>query len=144
MIARETIYAALFALVSTAPGLRKSSRRLVSWDDIADTDQPALFQVQTGENAKFATHLPTIWTLRCDLVLYAKNSGQDSAIASSLLNPIIDSIVAALLPSPVTFNEQTLGGLVTRCRIEGEIVTVEGVLGNQSIVVIPVTMFAPQ
>jgi hypothetical protein len=143
MIARETIYTALFALVTAAPGLKKTSRRLIAWEEVAPADQPALFMVQRTEMAKVVTRLPTVWTLKVDLVLYGNNSAQDSVAPMSLLNPIVDYIVAAMLP-PIVPYEQTLGGLVERCRIDGEIITDEGVLGNQAVVVIPVEIFVPQ
>lgn len=148
MNSRESIYAALFTLVSGTTGIKTSGRRIRPWEEVSFSDQPALFQVQKSEEAKVVTHIPTVWTLKVDLVLYVNNSGQDSgpgAVAPmTIANPIVDAIVTALLPNPATSNEQTLGGLVIRCRIDGEIVTDEGALGNQAVVVIPVTLFAPQ
>lgn len=143
MIARETLYTTLFDLVRSCNGLKSSSRRLKHWGDVAHTDQPALFQVQRTESAKITTKIPTVWTLRVDLVIYGHNSGQDSVAPMSTLNPIVDEIVAKLLPAGGV-EEQTLGGLVERCRIEGEILTDEGALGDQAIVVIPITLFVPQ
>ena len=143
MISREQIYSAIFALASAKTGIKSSSRRLKHWEEVAPGDQPALFMVQRHENAKMVTRIPTIWTLRVDFVLYGHNSGQDSVAPMISLNPIVDAIVAKLIPPPGV-EEQTLGGLVHRCRIEGDILTDEGQLGNQAIVVIPVTIIAPQ
>ncbi|TXH41837.1 MAG: hypothetical protein E6Q97_36740 [Desulfurellales bacterium] len=143
MTPRETIFVTLFDLVASVTGLKSYSRRLKHWGDVPHTDQPALFLVQRTESAKITTKLPTVWTFRADLVLYGHNSGQDSVAPMSSLNPIVDEIVAKLLPAGGV-EEQTLGGLVERCRIEGEILTDEGALGDQAIVVIPLTLFVPQ
>lgn len=145
MIARETIYAALFNLLASTTGLKTASRRVKFWGDVAPADQPALFLVQKSEAAKITTKLPTIWTLHADIVLYANNGGQGNDFLPPMtqLNPIIDLIVSKLLPGS-GLEEQTLGGLVERCRIEGDIATDEGALGDQAIVIIPITILVPQ
>lgn len=141
---REPIYTALFALVSAATGLKTVGRRLKHFEEIGFADQPALFMVQKSETSKVTTKMPTVWTLHVDVVLYGTNSGQQSVAPMSSLNPIVDAISASLLPSAPTMEEQTLGGLVERCRIEGEIVTDEGSLGDQAVVVIPVTILVTE
>ena len=143
MSPRELIYGTLFELLANVPGIKTASRRLKHWEEVNKADQPALFLVQKMEVAKIQTNLPTIWTMHADVVLYGHNSGQSSAAPMVMLNPIVDAIVGQLLP-PVVPGEQTLGGLVHRCRIEGAIQTDEGALGNQAIVVIPVTLYVPQ
>ena len=143
MRSRELIYQTFFSLVTSAPGIKTSGRRLLQYTEVSPPDQPALFMVQKREAAKIQTKLPTIWTLYVDLVLYGHNSGQPSVAPMSLLNPIVDSIVNILLPS-FQPDDQTLGGLVHRCRVEGDIVTDEGMLGDQAIIVIPVTIYVPQ
>lgn len=143
MSPRETIYAALFALVAATPGIRTSSRRVKHWNEVATPDQPAIFMAQRSERADVTTNMPAKWSFRVDLVLYGHNGGQDNISPMSVLNPIVDSIVETL--NPTTYpTEQTLGGLVHRCRIDGDIQTDEGVLGDQAVVVIPVLIFAPQ
>ena len=144
MQSREAIYGALFALLAATAGIKTSSRKLKHWESVSSPDQPALFLVQRRESSRIATKLPTIWTFHADIVLYGTNGGQDTDIVPmSILNPIVDAIVTVLVPSVVP-NEQTLGGLVERCRIDGDILTDEGVLGDQAIVVIPVTILVPQ
>lgn len=142
--ARETIYAALHTLVASTPGIRTASRRLKMWTEVAPADQPAIFTVQRHETSKVTTRMPTIHELYVDIVLYGNNGGQDqSGVAPmSILNPIVDAIEAKLLPSAGAM-EQTLGGLVERCRIDGDIQTDEGALGDQAVVIIPVTILVP-
>jgi hypothetical protein len=56
-----------------------------------------------------------------------------------LLNPLLDSLEAALAPSPAT-GIQNLGlpTMVQHVYIQGKIETDEGVLGDQAIAVIPI------
>ena len=143
-IIRETIYNALFALVENAATFKTTSRLLLHWTDVPAELQPALFLTQTKEAAETKrTGIPIIWTFHATIHLYA-NVGQqaDSGQApSTILNPIVDSICNLLQPPPgIGAGEQTLGGLVTRCRISGEIITDEGLLGPQGVVQIPVIM----
>jgi hypothetical protein len=56
-----------------------------------------------------------------------------------LLNPLLDALEAALSPSPAT-GIQNLGlpAMVQHAYIAGKIETDEGVLGDQSIAIVPV------
>jgi len=133
---REPIYAALFAKVSALPGLVTTSRRLRHWDDVSDVEQPALFQVQKREVQVPRKGLPAKVTLECELYLYA-NSGNDlTATAATQINALMDAIEQALKPD--VNGVQTLGGTVSHCWIEGEILSDEGYLGPQGVLIIPV------
>ena len=131
---REPIYAALFALLSATAGLKTYSRRLKMWNDVTAPDQPALFQVQKKESPKAVTNMPTIWTLHLDVYVYAF-TGDKTTAPSQIINPILDAITAALKPNGENL---TLGGLVQWCRISGEVTTDEGILGDQSVLIIPI------
>lgn len=131
---REPIYAALFALLSASAGFNTKSRRLKMWPDVNKADQPAIFQIQKNEQAVTVTNMPTRWTLKVDIYLYA-NTSDVSQSPSQILNPLLDAITAALKSNG---ENQTLGGLVTYCRISGAIETDEGVLGDQSVAIIPI------
>lgn len=139
MINRENIYAALFALVSSAAGLRTSTRLLKHWSDVAPSDQPALFQAQGRQNAVAGYRMPTKWTLSASLYVYTHQASLDK-LPSVALNELVDAIEAKLAPGPD--GEQTLGGLVSHCRIVGEIETDEGVLGEQAVAIIPIEIVA--
>ncbi|TDV04684.1 hypothetical protein [Paraburkholderia caballeronis] len=133
---REPIYQALFAKLSGIEGLVTKSRRLRHWDDVPDFEQPALFQVQKGELQVPRKGLPAKVTLDCQLYLYV-NSGNDlNATPATLINPLMDAIAHALRPDINGF--QTLGGTVSHCWIEGEILSDEGYLGPQGVLIIPV------
>ena len=143
MIAREPIYAALFALLAPIPGLATASRRLQHWTDVPASAQPALFQVQKGETVAARHGLPPKHQLSVELFLYAQTGGDPTVAPAQILSPLIDAIEAALAPTDPTDAVQTLGGLVSHAWIEGRIETDEGVLGDQAVAIIPVTLLVP-
>lgn len=135
--------AALFAKLQAVANFKTASRRLEHWDDVAPADQPALFLALRREEVTTAPPgTNPVSKITADCYLYA-NTGADRTIApSTILNPLVDAIFAALVPDNAVTNKQTLGGLVQHCWIEGEIRTDEGVLGPQGVVIIPIIMKA--
>jgi hypothetical protein len=136
---RELIYSSLLGVLSAATGVNTVSRRLKHWADVAPADQPALFMVQKSEMAQVTTGQPTRWSLRVDIYVYVRSSGD--LPPATYLNPILDAVASVLNPDAVSNGPQTLGGLVTYARIEGTIETDEGVLGDQAVAIIPVKIF---
>lgn len=139
MIARETIYAALFGLLSGSASFKVASRRLRHWDDVKTAEQPALFMVQEGEDAVSpSTTLPAKFVMRIGIYIYAQEPDHNKA-PSSVLNPLVDAVLTALQQIS-GLDRQTLGGDVTSCQVDGKIVYDEGVLGNQAVAIIPVKL----
>jgi hypothetical protein len=139
MIAREPIYAALFALVAGAADFVTAARRLRHWSELTPVEQPALFMRQKDEVAAVTTlGAPTVWTLGVDLYVYAHESDPYAAPAM-VLNPLIDAVEAALAPSAAT-GLQNLGlpAMVQHAYIAGKIETDEGVLRDQAVAIIPI------
>ncbi len=136
---REQIYAALFAKVAAAANFTTISRRLKHWADVPAGDQPALFMAQRKEIAQTVPGLQTVFVMHVDLYLYANTGGDSTTSPSTILNPLLDSVLASIAFDVVT-NKQTLGGLVQYCVVDGEIATDEGVLGNQGVAIIPIQM----
>lgn len=135
----EAIYAALFALVSAAPGLVTKSRKLKHWGDVPASERPALFQAQKTLAFIQQTGLPSKRILTVDLYLYVHTAG--AASPGEVLNPLIDDITAKLDNQPFG-TPQTLGGLVEYARIEGAIETDEGTLGDDAVAIIPVSILS--
>jgi hypothetical protein len=148
MIAREAIYAALWALAaeagpSTGSGFTTASRRLRHWSDVGPAEQPALFMSEKGGIAQVkALGAPVVWTLHADLYLYA-HSSDPYLPPASILNPLLDALEAALAPAPMT-GKQDLGlpGMVQHAYISGRIETDEGILGDQAIAIVPIEILA--
>jgi hypothetical protein len=141
---RETIYGALFAKLQGAASFKTASRRLRHWGDLQPGEQPALFQAQKDETAHRARGLPPKWTLNLDIYVYAQ-APDDTTAPSTVLNPLLDSIEAALAPAgaDLATGVQTLGGLVSHCWISGKITTDEGVLGGQAVAIVPIEIVVP-
>ncbi|HVB17628.1 MAG TPA: hypothetical protein VNF04_13920 [Stellaceae bacterium] len=139
MIAREPIYAALFALVAGAAEFVVVSRRPRHWSDVTPAEQPALFMRQKAEAASVPTlGAPTVWKLGIELYLYAHASDPYMAPAT-ILNPLIDAVEAALAPSAATgLQDLGLPAMVQHAYIAGKIDTDEGVLRDQAVAIIPV------
>jgi hypothetical protein len=136
---REAIFAALFAKLIGAGGFVTTGRTLKP--DLPAVSQPALFLLQAGQDAVTGTSewsVPTRWTLHAHAYIYAhaQNPGANGN-AATLLNTLLDAIEVALAVEPAT-GRQTLGGLVSHCSISGAVETDEGLLGEQTVAVIPI------
>lgn len=138
LFSREPVYAALFAKIAAASGFVTTSRRLLHWADVDPSMQPAMFMAQGSQLCDLQPRgLPSVWHLQAKVYVYAQT--QDTDNPGTIINPILDAIATALQPNAIE-NAQTLGGLVTWCRIEGTIETDEGTLGNQLVAIIPINM----
>lgn len=141
---RENIYKALFDLLKAnatlsdpATGCKTFGRLLKHWDDVGAAQQPALFLMQGAEDPVYVSgNMPAKWQLHPHLYLYVNTSGDSARVPASVMNPLLDAIVSALTPNPVS-NTVSLGGQVEHCRI-GRIETDEGVLGVQGVAIIPI------
>lgn len=142
MNSREQIFAALFALASGASSFTTKSRSVRHWADVAPAEMPALFQEQQKQRGTVNRPAPTKWTFYADLIIYVSESSSTDDV-STALNNVVDQVVLALEPS-VTSTSQTLGGLVTDCRVQGEIEIHEGRGdgGRLGIAVIPIEIIA--
>jgi hypothetical protein len=117
-------------------------RRLKLWSDVPDTEQPALFIAVHGENDAYQSEtLPSKTTITANLFLYFKTN-DPAAVPATDLNYILDGIDAAMAPSPVT-GKQTLGGLVSHCRREGQVMLDPGDIDGQGLAIIPFKILVP-
>jgi hypothetical protein len=135
---RETIYAAIFAQLQSAGAVFSTySRKLLKWDQVDASIQPALFMSQIREGAdQNAAFGLTRWTGRVLLYIYARVDELPTTAGSSTLNPLLDAVESALASTPPG-EKQTLGGLVNELRIDGEILIDEGLIDGQAIAAIP-------
>ncbi|MGH6980094.1 MAG: hypothetical protein ACREFC_02705 [Stellaceae bacterium] len=142
---REPIYQALFALLAGASGFATASRRLRHWSDVAAAEQPALFLAQKSETAEQRRGLPTKWICDVDAYVYC-HAPDDATAATTVLNPLLDAIEAALAPgagADLAANAQTLTGLAYQAWINGKIETDEGTLGGQAVAIVPIRITVP-
>jgi hypothetical protein len=134
MIARELVYAALYARLLTIPGIVTTSRKLMHWADV--TEFPAMFQAQKSETVSKTKGVDTKLEMMVDVYVYVKV--EDGQPSSPALNDMLDKVAAAIAPIPGSDNKQTLGGLVEDCVLRGQILTDEGTLGELAVAIIPI------
>lgn len=139
MTGRETIYAALFALGQTIPGLVSATRTFRTIQDVAASETPLLIQTQRQQTAHVVTQLPTEWALHATWWLYVTQEASGARLPAQVLNDLIDAAETVLAPAPALV-EQTLGGRVHRCRIDGTIETDEGLLAGKAVAMIPLVV----
>ena len=147
---RESIAIALLALFRATPGgFITIGRRHIMPPALTPPQQPALFVTFTSEDVRQA--LPTTpgrATLEATLIVYCQGPGTDeapgseTALAETTLNGLLADIEAALAPDS-DGDAQTLGGLVSRCWIEGTLYKDPGILANQAMAMVPVRMLVP-
>ncbi len=140
---RTAIYSALWAKLQGAYAWVSSNRVWHHWDNVANTEQPALFMMRQGEvsspsQLEFGT--PHLKTLMVDVYVYDWH--QPGEIPSDLCDIYLKAIEDALKPDNVLQRRQTLGGLCQHCFIEGQTDISEGVLGEQLVIIIPVKILA--
>lgn len=139
MMSREAIFAALFAQIGTATGFLTTSRTLLHWNDVPPQAQPALFQSEGKQKAETVRGQPTKWILEAELVIYVHAATCGTPDVVQALNAQVDAVIAALARDPM-LGVQTLGGVVGDVRIQGDVVTDEGRLGQQAVALIPLEL----
>ena len=147
---RESIYQALFAIVSSQSvyGWQTTARRLKLWGDVPLDEQPALYQFE-GEPDKYVYSSGTVYgsqkrTICAKLFCYT-NAKDPTIIGSTALNNMLDAFDAALNPSgaDLATGLNTLGGLVYSCRIAGVPLKDVGDIDGQSLLIVDVEMVLP-
>lgn len=136
--ARETIYAALFALVAGSAGFLTATRRIKDYSDVDQATQPALLQLELGEKWNARVGMPPVVTLTARLFVYCESNDPTEPVSTGM-NALLDALTAALAPPllPDGKFRQTLGGLVQHAGIAGDITISEG-LSGQSEAIVPV------
>jgi hypothetical protein len=137
---REPIFDALAKRLQAVDGIATFERKLKHWDNVPASQQPALFMAAAGQTVERQGRGLSALTIRVQLYLYNRNNDGTSQ------NDLLDAIDDALAPvdsEPDYGVECTLGGLVSSCRIEGEIETDEGLLGDQAVAIVPIVVVVP-
>ena len=140
---REAIFAALFKLVSATSSFKTASRRLKLWSDVNASDKPAIYLAQRPQKyVQGGGNLPQKVTLEAQIIIYT-NAGKDpNVVPATQMNALVDAIDSAIGWNPVR-GQQTLGGLVTSCWIEGDVFIDPGDLDGDGVAIIPVKILVP-
>ena len=142
---REPIYQALFNLLKQTDGVVKATRGAPRQGVEQDrANLPALFMVQRKEEPqRVGKGLPPKWRLTVDVLLFAATGDSRDSIAMSKINPLLDQIEATLDPQTNGAFDNTLGGLVSHCYINGTTQIVEGLDSTMSAVLMEIEMLVP-
>lgn len=151
---RETIYAALFSLVSTKSmlvsggGLFNTITRRPQLDsDYNPPDFPVLGQIEDEELYEYrqGKGSPANRTLKAMFYIYTNVASDPNILPATQLNNLIDAVENALtpLPSPSNNQIQTLGNLVANAWISDAPKKAPGYTGVVGIGIIPITILVP-
>jgi hypothetical protein len=117
------------------------SRRLKLWSDTTLL-QPALFVAVHAENDVYTSELtPSRTTITANLFVYIKTNDANSTPAIDL-NRVLDGIDAAIAPT-ASAGKLTLGGLISHCRRDGQVMLDPGDLDGQGLAIIPIKILGP-
>jgi hypothetical protein len=137
----DPIAAALFTKLSTSSVFVSASRKFKHFADLNAGDQPSLYLVQKGIQVSPVPGLPPVYVFTFDALVYVNTGGDESVPPASILNPLLDALLASLTPVG-SQDKQTLGGLVVHAWVEGHIETDEGMLGQQGYAIVPISIKA--
>jgi hypothetical protein len=120
------------------------SRRLKLWTDVANEECPACFIAEHTENRGRQSETLPKDGLAADLFIYTRAPNQ-ADVPASILNAALDALDLALKPTgaDAIANKQTLGGLVSHCYIDGNVMKDPGDLDGQGLAVAPVKILVP-
>ncbi len=147
---REPIYAALAALVFDDPRtlavFQTTGRYLYHHAQVpgGSMAMPAMFLIQHAEtHFRTGKGVPDKRTLKSSFVMYFSTSDPSNQLPATMCNTGLDVIDDVCNNPGNPQNVQTLGGLVEHVYIDGEVVIAEGLLQEDSIVVVPITIMLP-
>jgi hypothetical protein len=146
---RETVSSALFSLLQTATfsspvggftTWASSSRKLLLFSDVPMLARPALFLTEHHENSTYQSeNTPVKMTIMYNVFVYTNAAA--NVIPAQDQNVIMDAIDAALAPN--INGVQTLGGLVSHCRIDGQTLKDPGDIDGDGLLWFPIRVFGP-
>jgi hypothetical protein len=142
---RDAIYAALAARLAAALPTFKAGRQYLDFDD-PRVVHPACIVVASRQQALQESGRPTRWNLEAKALLYLRQK-DDAVVTDTVINQTLDAVVSALAVQPTEYDgaggpHTTLGGLVLHAWVDGAIDIFQGLPGDQTVVVVPITMLA--
>lgn len=144
---RQQVFNALFNLLKTIPAptgmtWQTFTQHLKSWDDYSADQQPVLTLYRLPQIAEQKTFSVTKWHWKAAVFIYyridAYQCPQGQAFPEQLVDDLIDSIEQVFLTPNNT--RQTLGGLIWHVWIDGPITFDSGVVDNQAVIVVPLSI----
>lgn len=137
---RETIRKALYSLLVGAYPWVMTEPMVRHFTTIPSGQQPYMSLAKITEHRTPRGYGLGTWVMNyeCWIFLQAEPVRSPDAPGETLANKILNGIENTM--TPVEGVGQTLGGIVTDCRIEGLIQIVGGILNQQMSIIIPITV----
>jgi len=144
---RQQVFNALFALLKQVPApaggkWQTFTQHLKSWDDYTSDQQPVLTLYRLPQIAEQKTFSVTKWHWKAAVFVYYRIDSiqctTGSVYPEELVDDLIDAIETVFL-TPLN-NRLTLGGLVYHCWIDGPITFDSGIIDNQAVIVVPISI----
>lgn len=144
---RSQVFSALFNLLKTVPApqgysWKMQTQDLVSWNNVDATSQPALFlhrgpQLSEQKQAFGVTKLH--W--RATAWVYYRTDGLhgNGTYPDTFADAILDNFEQTFQTDPMN-GRLTLGGLVWHCWLDGMVTWDPGLLDNQGVLVVPISI----
>ena len=144
---RQQVFTALFNFIKNIPppvGQKwvSFSQNLVSWDDVPPAQQPAVFLHRLVQTAKQEHRFGvTKWHWTATIWIYFRSDGYrtTNTYPDQVTDPLLDSIEQLFQTDPAN-GQLTLGGLVYHCWIDGTIYSDPGLVDNQAVIVVPISI----
>lgn len=145
---RREIFTALFNWLrqipppAGAPAWKTFSQAVKHWDDVPATDQPALFLQRGLETLEQKTFGVTKIHFRALVWIYFRTDGlkTQNTYPDQITDPVLDSIEQLFQTLPPLATRLTLGGTVYHCWIDGTIASEPGLMDNQAVIVVPISI----
>lgn len=144
---RSQVFTALFDFLQTLPpppgssSWKTISQTEVGPDDIPAANQPALILCRGPQNFSQRAYGVTKLQWRCFFLIYFRTDNLKTVTKypDQITDPILDSIEQLFQP-PLNNQALTLGGIVQNCWLDGMAVADPGIVDNQAIVFVPVSI----
>ena len=144
MPTREQVMSALVTRLSSSSFVTVS-RRNRGVESLPQSATPALMVV--GHKEAFdraAVSLPAKIILHVLAIIYVDVGTDENAVPDSVLNPLLDTLSASLVPDSPQTGRCTLNGLVQSVMIDGEIEKAPGDITGKGLAVVPIQIIFMQ
>lgn len=139
---RAAITAALEAKLAALPGFVTKGGRWQAIEQLQETQFPAWFLVKDREEqisvGRTTAIGGTVWKLFYEVHLYGFVPEGMSAVA--VVDPLVDAVVDDM--DPGALDHQTLGNVVTECRVGDSIDYDGGLFGDKTWAAVPLVLLS--
>jgi hypothetical protein len=115
------------------------SRRARIWTNVTPSEQPALYLIKVSEGYDQSTWGAARYRLKYLMLCYLRADAQPNVVAEVEINKALDALDATLAGKPPG-TKQTLYGIVENCWIDGDVMIDTGILDQQIVIVVPVSI----